>query len=294
MTFNFPKGLQATTIKYRKVNSKPVYGAKDSIYSYCTRLQNWLEIERINNHHYSNDDLLNMVIEQLRNDTRFDIAVASIQSELTMRDMMIRQVGDTPFPENLLLRNLPATIMSYYSSTDKEQLFPTTGTSAVSHQLQRHAVADEQAMINSFQATPLQRESVDKFCPGCGQFGHSVYHNGCDFCAKFLLASDFLKKHPNAAENIKSDYRKHQKLRQEHRRNKETRKSKPYTTPPRKGHSYNTRSKAKVRVLVDALNEVISVPDKSTSEDEFMDANEIGEQSSDKHSDSNKNDNHQW
>jgi hypothetical protein len=288
MTHCHPRLMHAT-LKYRKVNSKPVYSSKDSIYSYCTRLQNWLEIERINNHHYSNDDLLNMVIEQLRDDTRFDIAVASIQSELTMRDMMIRQVGETPFPENLLLRNLPATIMSYYSSTDKDQLFPATNTSAVSHQLQRLKVEDKQAIVNRFQANPLQRAPVDKFCQGCGQFGHSVFHNGCDFCAKFLLASEFLKKHPNAAEDIKSDYRKHQKLRQEQRRTAGPRKSKPYTTPPRKGHSYDTRSKAKVRVLVDALNEVISVQDESsTSGEEFEDANDAEEQCSDEQSNSNK------
>jgi hypothetical protein len=114
-----------------------------------------------------------------------------------MRDMMIRQVGPTPYPENLLLRNLPSTIMSYYTVQEKQQLFAKPSTTSMAHQLRD---VQDMATINSYTSNPLKRESVDKFCQGCGQFGHSVYHNGCDFCAKLLLANDFLKKHPNAAD----------------------------------------------------------------------------------------------
>jgi hypothetical protein len=196
MTHCHPRLMNAT-IKYRKVNARPTFNRDDSIYSYCTSLQNWLDIEHINDHHYSNDDLLDIVIEQLRDDTRYDVAVAGIQSEITMRDMMIRQVGPTPYPENLLLRNLPSTIMSYYTVQEKQQLFAKPSTTSMAHQLRD---VQDMATINSYTSNPLKRESVDKFCQGCGQFGHSVYHNGCDFCAKLLLANDFLKKHPNAAD----------------------------------------------------------------------------------------------
>ena len=270
MTHCHPRLMNAT-IKYRKVNTPPTFTQKDSVYTFCTNLKNWLEIEHINNHHYSDDDLLNMVIEQLRDDTRFDIAVAGIQSELTMRDMMIRQVGPTPFPGRLLLRNLPATIMSYYTASDKQQLFPTDTSTAMTHQLRDMAIVDTNAVVNSFRQNNIQREPVDKYCQGCGQFGHNVYHNGCDFCAKLLLANDFLKKHPNAADKIKSDYRNHQRLRKDERRNKNNTTSNS-SGASKKGHTYNTRSKAKVRVLVDALSEVLSDSEKSTTDEEFEDA----------------------
>lgn len=269
MTHCHPRLMNAT-IKYRKVNTPPTFTSKDSIYSFCTNLKNWLEIEHINNHHYSDDDLLNMVIEQLREDTRFDIAVAGIQSELTMQDMMIRQVGSMPFPESLLLCNLPATIMPYYTASDKQQLFPMDTTATLMHQLCDMSIVDTNAVVNSYKRSN-QRELIDKFCQGCGQFGHNVYHNGCDFCAKLLLANNFLKKHPNVVDKIKSDYRDHQKLHREERKQKDNNKYKS-STATKKGPAYKTRSKAKVRVLVNALNEVLSESDESSSDNEFVDA----------------------
>ena len=34
---------------------------------------------------------------------------------------------------------------------------------------------------------------------GCGKYGLSVFHNGCDFCAKYLSARDFFKKYPKSS-----------------------------------------------------------------------------------------------
>jgi hypothetical protein len=55
----------------------------DSIYLYIVKLQVWIDIEKINNQQFTEDEILNTVIEQIRGDTRYEIAIAGISSELT-------------------------------------------------------------------------------------------------------------------------------------------------------------------------------------------------------------------
>jgi hypothetical protein len=120
--------LASATRKYRVTNHQLEMGRNDSVYEYVKQLYNWMEIEKIDGHEYDNDQILNIVMEQLRADTQYDLAVASIQSELTLRDTFQRQYGKSEFPEGLTLCNLPGTIMSYYSDDEKRQLFPTPKT----------------------------------------------------------------------------------------------------------------------------------------------------------------------
>jgi hypothetical protein len=84
----------------------------DSMYEYVKQLHNWMEIEKIDGHKYDNDQTLNIVMEQLRADTRYDLAVASIQSELTLRDTFQCRYIASVFPDGLTLCNLPGTILS--------------------------------------------------------------------------------------------------------------------------------------------------------------------------------------
>jgi hypothetical protein len=123
MTLYHPK-LVAITNKYRNINEKPTFDRSNSIYSFCNKLQSWLDIECINNHIHTEDDIINMVLEQLRADTRYNKAVESITQQLTFNDTFQRQLGTVVFPDGLKLRNLPGTIMSYYSPTEKLELFP--------------------------------------------------------------------------------------------------------------------------------------------------------------------------
>jgi hypothetical protein len=100
-----------------------------------------------------------------------------------------------------------------------------------------------------------------------------VFHQGCDFCANFLLASEFFKKYQKASTKILDKYKEHQ----EKRRN--ARKSTPNeqkNTKANKCHPYNTRStKARVQMLTDMLTDVLEIDDESSSTSEsFADANE--------------------
>jgi hypothetical protein len=88
------------------------------------------------------------VIEQLRGDTQYDLAVASINSELTLRDTFQRQWGQSVFPEGLRLNNLPGTVMSYYTEDDKKLLFPISASTTGSMNLLDSTT--KTAIVNGF------------------------------------------------------------------------------------------------------------------------------------------------
>jgi hypothetical protein len=200
----------AITNKYRNINEKPTFERSDSIYSFCNKLQSWLDIEYINNHVHTEDDIINMVLEQLRSDTRYDKAVESITQQLTFNDTFQRQLGTVVFPDGLKLRNLPGTIMSYYSPTEKLELFSTEDNKFSINKV--NDANSIKAIINSLNGRPsYARESIDAFCPGCGQHRHNVFQSRCDFCAKQLLVTEFFKKFNNMKPNIVEKYKDHQK-----------------------------------------------------------------------------------
>jgi hypothetical protein len=113
------------------------------------------------------------------------------------------------------------------------------------------------------------RESVDKTCKGCGQFGHDVYHQGCDFCAKFLIATEYLEQNPNAKKSILYKYKKHQNLRKDARATDG--KQRKSEQPAKRNHKYNTRSRAKVNMLTDLLTTALNF-DSDEDETDYEDA----------------------
>jgi hypothetical protein len=269
MTHCHPKLLQANN-RFRQTNKRPDFEQSDSIYSYVNKLQTYIDIENINNHEFTDDDVLNIVVEQLQDDTRYEIAIAGIRSELMLRDTVQRQLGAAPFPESLQLRNLPATVMSYYTEDDKKALFPVMDTTATVRRAIFQDYDDVQAIVHSMKRNMMPvRESVDKTCKGCGQFGHDVYHQGCDFCAKFLIATEYLEQNPNAKKSILYKYKKHQNLRKDARATDG--KQRKSEQPAKRNHKYNTRSRAKVNMLTDLLTTALNF-DSDEDETDYEDA----------------------
>ena len=190
-------------------------------------------------------------MDQMRSDTRYDIALASINSELTMKDTFTRQYGVTQFPEHLKLYNLPSTIMSYYSMDDKKDLFPSSNsTSYVINKMHASIETDVElhepdvlakaiihAATDSTEAKVLlARKGIDKTCPGCGMYGHDVFQTGCDKCAKYILIKQFLDKYPNSLNKIVSKYKEHQSERKKSRNERTTSKN----DKPKIPHRFNT------------------------------------------------------
>ena len=75
---------------------------------------------------------------------------------------------------------------------------------------------DIQAFINVMRKSDRMpsQESMDKFCQGCGKYGHDVFHQGCDFCAQLSLALKCLDQNPNEVKRIIKEYMKFQCRRQ--------------------------------------------------------------------------------
>jgi hypothetical protein len=254
-----------------------------------------MEIEKIDGHNYDNDQILNIVMEQLRADTRYDLAVASIQSELTLRDTFQRQYGESVFPEGLTLRNLPGTIMSYYSDDEKRQLFPTpSSNTSVINVLQSQEPTDEAIVRSIRDNTSFARKSIDKLCGGCGKYGHDIFKSGCDFCAQHLIASEFFTKYPKASTKILEKYRDHQLQRQKQRRSNNSNRSRNDSSNNSSHNNsngstqqkprYNFRNKNKkatVRMLQDVITGMLDDSSDDTASDNnsdhFEDANEDGD-----------------
>jgi hypothetical protein len=123
------------------------------------------------------------------------------------------QWGKSVFPEGLRLNNLQGIIISYYTKDDKKALFSVSYLRNSTINAMISTV--EMAIINIFQGrNTFVRESVDKMCPGCGKYEHSVFHNRYDFCANYLLASKFFMKYPKVSTKVLGKYKEHQ-LRQQ-------------------------------------------------------------------------------
>ena len=110
---------------------------------------------------------------------------------------------------------------------------------------------DVQAFINVMKQEHRipPRESIDRFCKGCGKFGHDIYHQGCDFCAQLSIALKFLEQHPDDVKRVIKDYITHQKKRQANKLNTAVK------TPYRKGSS--PYKKAQLKATVRSLSYII-------------------------------------
>jgi hypothetical protein len=189
--------------------------------------------------------------------------------------MFQRQWGNSIFPEGLKLKNLPGTVMSYYTEGDKKTLFPTSTSDSGIVDSISSTDAIGMAIINSFKdSKSIAHKLVDKMCPGCWKYGHCVFHQGCDFYANFLLASDYFKKYPKASTKILEKYKDHQEKKKNTRNQNPSNEKKIRNN---RKHPYNTRlTKAKVQMLTDMLTDVLEVDDESSSTSESFtgDANE--------------------
>ena len=284
MTLCHPK-LMVATSKIRDTNPRPSLQQDESIYEYAEKLTTWLTIEQINGLVHSDDQVLNIMLEEMRKETKYDLAVQSINSELTLKDTLVRTTGVAQFPEHLKLYHLPSTVLSYYSKEERTQLFPTdsstasTTTAIVNQASLADPFATHDDTIRDFiQAivkvtcdptearAMVAREGIDEICEGCGMFGHNVFKNGCDRCAKYVLIKRYLEKNPENIKGILLKYRKHQKERGEAKKEKLRKSNEKKPAKSSSPKRYNTRyNRARVQKIQDAI--MLAVESDSESSD---------------------------
>ena len=286
MTHCHPKLLVATT-KIRDTNKRPELTSDDSIYSYAEKLTTWLTIESIKGLKHSDDQVLDIIMEEMRSDDKYDKGVKALDSELSIKDTFQRMGGNIQFPEHLKLYNIPSTIMSYYTEEEKKLMFPneesTDGIVRILHEPDGNETTDEefdmsdlvQSIINAMKIAPasgtnLTRERIDEMCEGCGMWGHNVYQTGCDRCAQYLMIKKYLEDNPQNMKSILFKYKKHQKNLAAQRQKKQNSSVEP--TPTRR---YNTRySKARVKKLQDALFQAMNSDSEENDSDAYASATE--------------------
>jgi hypothetical protein len=225
MTHCHPK-LMVATSKVRSTNQRPELDSNDSIYTFVEKLETWLTIKSISGLQHTDDQILDITMEQMRTDARYNLAVQSINSELVMRDVYTRTHGVNIFPEHLKLYNLPGTVMSYYPKDERSTLFPTEDTTdaivskSVANETSNYSTPQGlndlvKAIVNVTAAPTnaqikLAREGVAENCEGCGMWGHNVFKTGCDKCAQYILIKRFLEKNEDSVKPILTKYKKHQ------------------------------------------------------------------------------------
>ena len=269
--------LLARTSRYNRFNTRPQMLPEDNIYTLKRKYENWLELEKIDNHKYTDECILRFIMEDLREDSRYDKAVRALEVELSTFDTMKRHTQSyIPFPMDLYLHNIPQTVMACYTDDEKESLFSsstiskmsdTASTSSSSSMEQGYVRTlfstgdheDIQCFINVMKSSNRMpaRESLDQYCQGCGKYGHDIFHQGCDFCAQLSIALKFLDKHPDEVKKIIKKYMSFQRQRKIHRKEKEAKSGNDKRS--KKKPEYNRRNfKATVRALQTALNEFSS------------------------------------
>ena len=275
--------LASQTSRYNRYNIRPQMLPHDNIYTLKRKYETWLEIERVDNHTYSEEKILSYVMQDLHQDNRYDRALRQLEIDLsTHQTMQSQSANHIPFPTDLLLHNLPQTVMSCYSDEEKTTLFSESSISHLSDSTSSSGTSiehgyvrtlfsagnhdDIQAFVNVMKTRSNMpaRTSVDKFCQGCGKYGHDVYHQGCDFCAQLSIALKFLEKHPDDVKDIIKTYMNFQRQRK-----KNSQKMKQPNKSPFKKKSV----RATVNAIQTALGELVD-HDSSESDqnnDEFED-----------------------
>ena len=299
MTLCHPK-LMVATSKIRDTNERPQLEQNESIYSFAEKLTTWLTIEQIKGLNHSDDHILDIFMAEMRKDSKYDLAVQSISSELTIKDTLFRQTGIKDFPEHLKLYHLPSTVMSYYSKTERNQLFPTEENDSsestaivnkmTSTDLNNYAETSNESyegllvqeiirVANDITDAKVQlaRQAVDQNCEGCGMYGHDVYKTGCDRCAQYILIKRYLEKNPENEKSILYKYKNHQKdLAAKRRTKSSTRKGTTTTNSSEKQprHRYNTRyNRAKIQRIQEAIMAAVEPESNDSDVESYTSAN---------------------
>ena len=303
MTHCHPK-LMVATSKLRDTNPRPHIDDQESVYSYLEKLTTWLTIEQINGLQHSDNQVLNIVMEEMSTDSKYEAAIQGINAELTIHDTFQRMHGPKDLPENLKLYNLPSTILSFYNKEDRNTLFPTDeSTSPVINTINSTAIIPSSEQITENESSILAkqlvavtsdpqqahvllaREGIDEECEGCGLYGHNVYKTGCDRCAQFLLIQRYLDRNPKQSKFILTKYKQHQQelmkerqKRQESRSFQRSRQNNNSASQDKRRQPYSGKSrKARVQTLQAAIENVLQSDSESSNDAESFNSAESHE-----------------
>ena len=111
--------LIAWTSRYNRYNSCLQMMPDDNIYKLKQKYETRLKIEKVDSHVYANKCVLWYIMQDLQHDTRYEKPLRQLEVELSTHTTMKHQTANyIPFPSDLLLSNLPQTIMACYDEEE--------------------------------------------------------------------------------------------------------------------------------------------------------------------------------
>ena len=193
-----------------------------NVFDFTRQYKNWLEFEKISNRTYNDLENLMVVLSVLENDGRFDKALQAITMKKNLYEQMLNIDPTAPFPPPLTIDTIPYTIMNSYNASEKRDLFGTSSTVS-NPTINKLNTVRNPYKTNSNPSTPPRgaprdtvppmRGRLNVFCKGCGQYGHDIFQNGCDFTASYIKAKAFIEKNPQLIQKIAREQFKYQLAR---------------------------------------------------------------------------------
>ena len=259
--------------------TKPTLIEKPNLFTYLRHYNNWLEYERVSARTYTPMEQLTTVMECMEKDPngRFDKALANLRLKKQLHQNLLKNdtTGNLPFPPQLLLEQLPYTIMNEYQPEERVTLFDTTeqnssdddSNTAIVHRFVNNKQRDARPSYKSSNYSsnnwsqqdngPKMRSRINKFCPTCGTYGHDIATNGCDFTACLLKSMDYIKQNPHKLKNVLDLHYKYQGQRRRTLQQKGNTSSRFQTMARKKNLTYGPQVKLLMDVVGDTVDELM-------------------------------------
>ena len=218
--------------------------SKNNFFQLCRSYQNYLDYESIENRTHSPESQLEYIIAQLDTNDKYKNAIMEMNTIYRIYQATIRAGTATPFPMELLLKNLPFTIISTFPPEEQaayneldDNMSPITQQRATINMMNdsfddEESMDDIDAIIhrlgnqygsrgnhnngsrgyrnNKSKRMSTDRKRIDKTCPACGRHGHHIFENGCDFTAAHLKCIQFLQRYPEVKEQLMKNQKMHE------------------------------------------------------------------------------------
>ena len=276
---------------------KPTLIDKPNLFTYLRHYNNWLEYERVSARVYSPMEQLTNIMENLARDPsqRFDKALTTLRLKKQLHQNLLKSDSTIPFPPQLLLDQLPYTIMNEYEPEEHGSLFEDSGATtsdddtdtAIINRFNNirkrdHKPTNITSRPSSFtprsqnnQYPPrnnqLLRTRLNRFCPSCGTYGHDIAINGCDFTARLIKALDYIKQNPHQIKKILDFHFQYQGQRIKTLQQKGTTSNRFQTLARKKNLNFGPQVKLLMDVVGDTVDDLLQEDSEEIDDSSILD-----------------------
>ena len=201
------------------------------------------------------------------------LACCQNETELRITESLLIKIRKP----TLNIDTIPYTIMNSYDEEEKRSLFSPAPNSSVDHitprinRLNNNSNNDRNQPgkyvrgggQRAFSPSPNglrltgARSKMDTICAGCGEHGHNVLKNGCDFVANFIHAQRFVEQNPDMVNKILAVYAKYQASRKNQFNDKRNIAERIRNTARQRQVGIGPNVRALIDIMGDTMEEII-------------------------------------